>query len=92
MEQKIPRELTMNVLKFCRHPVAELLQPLMAKHEFYRSGFREYCEKKGRPDNSHVFECPMVVFMHRRIEKGKGKGVDPKTTVYRNADLVNKYT
>ena len=92
MEQKIPRELTMNVLKFCRHPVAEILQPLMMKHEAYKNGFREYCEKKGRPDNSYVFEFPMVVFMDRRIEKGKREGVDPKATVCRNADLVSKYT
>ena len=91
LEQKIPTEITMNVMKFCRHPTAEMLQPLVKIHEEHKVGLRAYCEKRGVPDTSHVLEFPLTIFLERRIQKGKRNGVNPRTTVLSNNKLVDRY-
>jgi hypothetical protein len=91
LEQKLPYEIVINVLKFSRHPVAELLQPLIKTHEHHKDGFRAHCDKKGIPDKSHTFEFPMVIFMDRRIQMGNKKGKDSRTIVKQNRYLIDKY-
>ena len=91
LEQRMPPEVAMNVLKFCRHPIAELLQPLIERHEHHKDGFRAHCERKWIPDKSHTFEFPMVIFMDRRIQMGNKKEKDSRTIVKQDRYLIDKY-
>ena len=91
LEKKIPTELTMNILKFCRHPVAELILPLIDIHDYHKDGYRTYCEGRNLPDKSQELEFPMIVFMDRRIEKGRKSKIDQKTVVCKNRDLISRY-
>ena len=91
LEQKMPPEVVMNVLKFCRPPIAELLQQLIGRHEHHKEGFRTHCEKKGVPYKSHILEFPMVIFMDRRIQRGTNTGRDPKNVVDENRYIIKRY-
>ena len=89
--QKMPTELIMNVLKFSRHPVAELLQPLIRDHQFHRDSFNLYCKERGRQYNDQTFNFLMVFFLVRRIELGKKRGKCIRDSVRENTYLLNKF-
>ena len=91
LERKMPPELIMNVLKFSRHPVAELLQPLIRDHQFHRDSFNLYCRERGRQYNDHTFNFLMVFFLVRRIDQGKKQGKGVRDSVRENTYLLNKF-
>ena len=77
MESKAPPEVLSIMFRFLRHPTAELLDPLLAKHADRKERWVKLCETRRRNDLENYFGFPLSVFTDIQIAKGRkqGKGV-----------------
>ena len=91
LEQKLPPELINHVLKFCRHPTADILEPLLNRHREQVVALKAFCHKKNQPDRSTHFEFSLCFFLDKKVRAGSRNGKSAKAVVLENKQFVNKY-
>ena len=91
MEQKLPPEIAFKILKFSRHPVADLMGSVLEKHEEKRTKLKAFCERNRRKDSSVNFDFSLYFFLDRKVRKGCRDGKSAKEIVLENRQAINQY-
>ena len=74
MEQKLPPEVAFKILKFSRHPVADVVRQLCDKHEGQTVKWKAYCEKRQRSDCVRMDGFALFYFAERQSKKERREG------------------
>ena len=72
LEQILPTEITMKVMIYSRHPVADIMKPHHEKHEKNMIRYREICDGLGKAKRRESFA--LHHFLAKYMIKGNKEG------------------
>ena len=91
MEQKLPPEIAFKILKFSRHPVADLMEPLCEKHSIKMERWKAWCERTQRHDALKKDGFALFFFAERKVRRARREGVAIEELKHRNQHVKYIY-